>query len=202
MPVSDDRGASEVAQALAALAPALPEKTLQDVRRLLAQSIAAPGAGARREARLGLLLRLVATGSAEVPTVETYQRARNDAEARGENWPTHSTLIRAYGHWLAAVRAAMRLHFEGASARVAASHRHAFRHRNYTRDEILTALDRCRAALEDWPTQWEYEEWAFLVRQRAQTAGLADPRLPVLKPIRRYFGTFAAAIEAAQQRGR
>jgi hypothetical protein len=188
--VTDDgHGASEVAQALAGLVLALPEQTVTDLHGLLAHTVAAPSPAQIRESRVGLLLTLVADSPGEVPTVERYETERKRREGSGENWPAHSTLIRAYGHWLAAVRAAMRLQRDGGRARVPRSHHHARLRTGYTREQVMGALRTCADALGSWPTEWEYEEWARLRREAARLAGLPEPTLPVLKPIRTLFGS-------------
>ena len=143
-PQRASENASEAAQIIAALVPAFPESTAESLRRLLAHSIAAPSAAERRELRLGLLLDLTADNRGVVPSVVEYREARARRKERGEDWPSDSTLIRGYGHWIAVVKAATRLSFEGSRARVPNSYRHSKRHSSYTRQEIIRALDECR----------------------------------------------------------
>ena len=184
---------------LSALVPALPASTAETLRRLLAHSISAPSASERRELRLGLLLDLIADNQGVVPSVVEYREARAQRKEQGEEWPSDSTLIRGFGHWIAVVKAATRLSFEGSRARVPSSYRHSKRHRSYTRQEVIAALDECRRWTGEWPTQWVYEEWAKLRRDAARRAGLPQPRLPILKPIRKTFGSFSHALNAAKR---
>ena len=191
--------ASEAAQMLAALVPALPASTVETLLRLLAHSIAAPSAAERRELRLGLLLDLIADNQGVVPSVVEYREAREQRMKQDEEWPTDSTLIRGYGHWIAVVKAATRVSFEGPRARVPSSYRHSRRHSPYTRQEVIAALDECRRWTGEWPTQWIYEEWAKLRRGAARRAGLPEPRLPILKTIRKTVGSFSHALNAAKR---
>jgi hypothetical protein len=103
--------ASEVAQTLATLAAdrqALGDGPAAELARLLGHSLAATSAAHRRDARLGLLFEIVGRGSGEVPTEAAYEEVRVARAAAGEDWPTAQALGQAYGHWLSAVRAAMR----------------------------------------------------------------------------------------------
>ena len=196
---SGTSSASEVAQVIASLVPFLPNEAASDLRRLLGHDLSAPTTGELREARLGLLVTLIAQGTGEVPSTAVYDEAREQEATRGYDWPSHSGLIRAYGHWLKAVRAAMRLYFDGGKARVKASGQNSRWSTAYSQPEILDAIKRCRGALDNWPTQWEYEEWARLARMAARAAGLPDPRVPVLGPIRTQFGSWDKALAAARR---
>lgn len=188
--------ASDLGRAFSEIAKALPDRTKEDLKRLLAHNIAIPATGQKREMRLGLLVDLMSKGTGEIPSVASYESARKDAS---DPWPTASTLVRSYRSWLGAVKAATKLHFVGSPARVPSGLQHAKWSRQYSRDEVIAAIARCNASLGDWPTASEYQEWAKISRQVARTSGLPDPRLPVMKPIRRYFGTFEAALSAARR---
>lgn len=190
-------GPSAEAQAIASLVRALEPDAAEQLRTLLAHDLEAPSAAERRETRLWLLMEIVASGTGERPLVSEYEDARAKARARGLDAPSSVALINAFGSWLAAVRAAMRMHFD--SGRVPSSNHHAkFRQPPYTRDEIVSALVRCHRALGGWPTQWEYAEWAALDRRLARIHGKPEPRNPSLKQIRRRFGKFSRAVEAAE----
>lgn len=193
--------ASELAQVVASWVPALPEATARDLHRLFGHDLAAPSSGAIRYARLGLLIALVSDLTGEMLTCERYEDARADRAERGEAWPAHSTLIRDYGHWLAAVKAAMRHAGRGSAARVPGSLHHARFRTAYRQSDVEEAIKQCRDDLSgQWPGQWEYLEWAPIRRRLARLAGLPEPRLPGLRPLRKLFGDWDNALRAAQAR--
>jgi hypothetical protein len=202
--------ATELALTLAELASdpeVLIEEAAIELRRLVSHSLAAPLPGAVRDARLGLLIQLISDGSGEYVDAARYENALRERQADGEDWPDRSTLIRAYGHWLLAVRAAMRFWFDGGHARVPASYAHAQMHRAYRPPEILASIIRLRSELAEmhpdadespWPTEWEFEEWGRLVRGGARRAG-TEARVPGLKQIRKAFGSYDRAVEHARR---
>lgn len=201
-PSSDN--ASEVAATIVSLVRnrlACPETAAQDLRRLLGNSLAVDSAE-RRQASLGLLIELVADDGEFVPTT-TYEEIRKERLPKGEEWPAASTLSRLYGHWLAAVRAACRFWFDGGPQRVASNHHHAAGTQpGYQPAEILSTLLAARRDLElpdgHWPSQWEYSEWAEVKRRLTRRSGKA-PRIPGLKQIRKAFGGYGSAVEAASR---
>jgi hypothetical protein len=172
-----------------------------DLKRLVGHSISLPSPAELREARLGLLIDLVENGSGEVPSAEVYEAERSKRREDGETWPAASTLIHAYGgHWLAAVRSAMRVAFESIR-RVPSNYAHARPAASYTRDECLAALIACSDALESEPTMQEYLEWATLTRRLSRLNGQSDPRLPGRKQILKAWGTFERLLAALRRRG-
>ena len=191
--------ASELAQVVAQWVPALPQSTAIDLYRLLGHDLAAPTSGAIRHERLGLLVQLVSDLTGQAPTCEDYEWARARRREAGEDWPTSTSLIRAYGgHWLRAVRSAMRHATGGTSERVPHSLHHARFRKAYRPGEVIDAIKACRSYLADWPTPWEYEQWAVIRRRLARAAGLPEPRLPALPPIRKLFGSWDQALAAAR----
>lgn len=195
--------ATEVAAAIVSLAKshlALPEIAAHDLRRLLGNSLAVDSPAERRQASLGLLIELVADNGEFVPTT-TYEEVRKERLSKGEEWPAATTLSRLYGHWLAAVRAACRFWFDGGPQRVAGNHHHAVGAQpGYQPAEILSTLLAARRDLElpdgHWPSQWEYSEWAEVKRRLTRRSGKA-PRIPGLKQIRKAFGGYDSAVDAA-----
>lgn len=221
--------ATETAQLIADLVSdraAFPDAAVGHLAELLGHSLAAGSIGERRQARLGLLIDLVSCGTGEFITSSTYEDARADRKASGEEWPTASALSRAYGHWLAALRAACRYWFDGGRSRVSSSYAHTGRQQKYQPQEIHSALlqaqlelgfcaaqanpDRAEtgdrrvsaaATWQQWPTEWEYLEWARIKRRLARRAGIAC-RLPERGAIRAAYGTYATAIEAVRRGSR
>jgi len=197
--------ATETAQSIASLVRdrnALPDEAARQLLELLGHSLAAPAPAERRGTRLGLLIDLVGQGVGEFVTTEMYERERATRRVRGESWPTASSLSRAYGTWLSAVRAASRYWFGGGGERVASDHRHARPSQTYKPIEIRSALLRAQADLslppDDWPTEWEFLEWAEITR-RAERSNGTECRIPGAKQIRKAYGSYAAAVEAARR---
>jgi hypothetical protein len=114
--------ASEAAQQLVRLVSdkaAFPKRAADDLQELLGHDLARPNRGERRQARLGLLIELVSDAAEDqLITTTLYDQVRAKTKERGEDWPDSSNLVRAYGHWLAAVRAATRFWFDGSKANV------------------------------------------------------------------------------------
>lgn len=192
---------TEAATLLAELARMLLPEEQAALARLLSHSLASPTRAERREARIGLLTELVSNGTGEVPAVADYETLRQQRAADGERWPAASVLVTAYGTWLAAVKAAMRLHFGGSAARVPRSYQHAMtRQAGYTRDQAIDAIRRCRRELGgEWPSQGEYDEWMRTSRWAARLAGTGDPRIPGEVQIRKLFGSWHRALEIARR---
>jgi hypothetical protein len=197
----DEDGAGPVALALAALVPTMSVEGATDLKRLLGHSISLPSPAELREARLGLLIDLVENGSGEVPSVEAYEGVRSKRRDEGETWPAATTLIHAYGgHWLAAVRSAMRVAFES-RRRVPSDYAHARLRASYTREECLAAFVASSEALGSEPSMQEYLEWAALTRRLNRLSGRPDPRLPGRKQIMKAWGTYERLLAALRRRG-
>lgn len=183
--------ASEVAVYIAreVLDPAeLDEREVKDLLKLTTYLICTrEHSSARlRLGHLGLLIELTET------TTTGYVRRRDYdlANADGEH-PNSSTLARYYGGWVKAVRAATNWLTRGGQARTKVNHRDCFFHASYDVQEIRAAILRCRLDIGDWPREWEWEEWAAIVRRLARR----DPRLPVMKAIRLAYGDFDTAVD-------
>jgi len=190
--------ATEVGFALAALVSdhqAFPDGAAHDLHRLLGHRIAAPDPAVWRYDRLQLLLNLLLRDGA-VPTVDEYQAHR--AATTSGDAPAASTLIVAYGHWLAACNAAYRLLGRRTAAAVSHTSRHRQFRRSFTPREILDAIDRFHDRFGAWPHQWEFLEWGRIERAAAQRAGAPDPRIPTAPMLARVFGTYPRALAAAQ----
>lgn len=157
-----------------------------------------PAALARYE-KLGLLVEIIAEGTGEVPSVETYQRRRAEAADRGESWPSHAALAKAYLGWTRAVDAAMKLHFGTRQVPVSSRYlKKAFKDGAYSNAEILASIGKCRDAIGFWPTQWEYQHWGRIQRKLARRSGIT-PRIPGIDVVRRAFGSYDVARNAAER---
>jgi hypothetical protein len=195
-----DLEVSPQASALIHLVPGLSEETLRNVERLLVADLAAPTSAELREARLGLLIEMVSDGTGEIPRAEDYDALRAEREVLGEKWPHSTTLSRGYSDsWPLAVRAAMRLAFDGPTSRVAHTHTRRGSHSPYRREEVIAALLRFRDEHSGrWPSASQFFDWGESLRRAARTGGLEDPRIPTQKALRRHFKRFSLAITAAQ----
>ena len=193
---------SDVAVAYIELLNDFAPDQLQLIERALLSDLAESTPAELREARLGLLMDMLADRSGVIPLADDYDRLREERAERGEVWPHSTTLLRAYSHsWNLAVRAAMRLLFDGPAARVATSHRAKHtKTSDYERDEVKAALRRFhREHGGRWPRPTQFYDWAEYVRQHADYGGHPDPRLPSPSAVKRHFGTFDAALVAAQR---
>lgn len=184
---------SEVAEFVAGIAAGLPAKTKFELKRLLSHSVSAPTSSELREARLGLLMKLVSKG--ELPTVRTYASHR-DNRSLDEDWPSVAGLIQHYGTWTRSLRAAVDLHFSVTFRRARARSPVPWVSRPYTRVEVQDALRRSCDKVGRLITQWEYTELRRVERRNASVNGLPDPRLPGKAVIRRTFGNWANGIES------
>lgn len=194
-----DLTVSPEAAALLHLVPDLSERTLRDLERLLLADLAAPSGAELREARLGLLMQVVSDGSGQIPRADDYDTLREVRHALGERWPDSTTLIRAYSRWAVAVRAAMRLAFDGGAQRVAHTHKHGQGRRDYTRAEVIDAVLRFREEHGGrCPTATQFYAWGEHLRRAARNGGHPDPRVPTRPALRRKFPRFSLAVAAAK----
>lgn len=194
---------SPEAAALIGLVPNLDDATLRSIERLLLAGLAHPSGRELRAARLGLLVELVTELSGEIPTVEQYEARRDSRSAAGDSWPSSSSLADVYGgQWNLAVRAAMRLAFEGPRSRVPHTLRHARFREEFTRDEVIAAIRRFAEEHDGrMPSAEQYYSWGEHLRRAARHGGRADPRIPSRTAVRRHFASFALAKRAAATRG-
>lgn len=182
------QGVTEVGEFLARIASAIPEKTRDELVRLLGHSVAMPTMPELREARLGLLTSMMSQGT--IPTSTEYNNARQN---ESEDWPSHAALVIQYGTWARAATAAMDLCYGMSKHRDKARSPHPWLPKPYERPEILRALDWCSEKVGRPITQWEYVELRRVERRLAVIQGRPDPRLPGIGVIRGNFGTWDSA---------
>jgi hypothetical protein len=196
----EPKDASELAQGLAQILRSFPRQAIEDLERLLAHNLGAPTSAELREARLGLLAEMISTADGEIPRARDYDDLRGRRlETTGERWPSASTLVESYGSFLAAVKAAMRLHHDGSGARVPHTHRHARAYERYRRDEVIAALRLFYEQHGSWPrSELEFLTWGETVRRARRYGGHSDPRIPTARPIRKLFGGFQRALKVAR----
>lgn len=196
----DEEQASEGAELLLQLVQdkrGFPDEAVRDLRRLLSHELARRDSAALRLGHLRLLIEMMlaldpSDNDAWVSQAD-YTAERDRRALDGEMYPTEGALRNAYGRWVSAVRAASRFVEHGGAARVPANHAHVRPGMSYKPEDVMSGLIRCRRDLGDWPSEWEYHEWARIKRHLAIT----DPRVPSAKPLRK-FGGFANALRATQ----
>jgi hypothetical protein len=190
--------ATEASQQLAQLVTnkaAFPRQAAEDLQELLGHDLARPTPGERRQARLGLLIELLSDADDQPITTTLYDQARAEKKEQGQDWPDSSNLTRAYGHWLAAVRAATRFWLKGSKGNV--PHLYPEQPSDYMPQEVINGLISFRREYGDWPTAWEWDEYLLVRREIARRAG-TQLRLPSRRAMRKAYGGFAKAVEAAQ----
>lgn len=193
--------AGETGQVLAALcrdARAIPDPVADELRRLLSGTLVELAAPARRWDRLALLMELIEARGGIVPSAAAYEEARREGQ---EHAPSASGLSAAYGHWLAAVRAAtVMLRRSTSRSGGAASGRSAPRPPHaWPPVHVAAAVGRFYQSFSEWPTPGEYDEWRSVSVHAAQLVGAPDPELPTRGAVVRCYGTWDRAIDAARR---
>jgi hypothetical protein len=186
MTQSDADGASEVAATIAGMIgnrDAFPERAAEDLKRLLGHELAVPPREARRWDNLALLVTLIVEREGLLPTAGDYEAAR---VSRRSEAPSASTLVKRYGHWLAALDAAARL-ISPRRYKPAVTERRRH-HPKYRPTDSAAALARYFRIFSTWPTQVEYTEWSLISRRAARGCGTPDPRLPAGATVARKQG--------------
>jgi hypothetical protein len=188
--------ASQAAQLIADLvrdSALFPEDAAKDLKRLLGNMLADPPLGSRRWDNLWLLVQVIIERDGLLPTVGDYESARTGEEGDA---PVGSTLVKRYGHWMSALRAATRL-ISLDTSKPARAERHRYR-AAYRPAESAIAIARFYRTFNSWPTYPEYTDWARVSKQAARACGAPDPRLPAGSTIARHYGTFDRALQAAK----
>jgi hypothetical protein len=190
---------NETVRVIRDILPGVSERTLRELRSLLAYSLAAPSSAELREQRLGLLVQMIARAPARIPLGEEYESERSDRAACGEEWPSRIQLGRAYGSWLHAVSAAMELDHPRSHTATPSYQARPMPGRPHTRRDAIRAITRCRDEIGKWPTQSDYLQWRRIVRHTGRLYGPSEPRLPDAKTLRRLYGNWTRARDAAQR---
>jgi hypothetical protein len=185
---------------MADLLASFSEPVLRDLCLLMGDRLAAPPPAADRQRRRGLLVSLITReSSGAMITSGFYDQQREVQQADGRLWPDSSTLRADFdGDWLRCVEAAMDLAFRSDS-RATRDLSHAGWKQSFSRWECERAIVRCALTLGYWPaSETDYSLWARAARRLAKQApGGADPRIPTLRPFRRWGG-FAPVLESAK----
>jgi hypothetical protein len=189
----------EAVRVIRDILPGVSGSTLKELRSLVAYSLAAPSSSELREQRLGLLVSIVAAAPTRIPLGEEYESKRASRTERGEVWPSRSQLSRAYGSWLLAVSAAMELDRPRGHIPPPSYQARPVSGRRHTREDAIRAIVRCHDEIGAWPTQSDYLQWRRILRHTGRLYGPGEPRLPDTKALRRLFGSWTRARDAAQR---
>jgi hypothetical protein len=190
---------SEAVHIVRNIIPGMGETTLRELRSLVAYSLAAPSSSELREQRLGLLVEMVAAAPAHIPLSDEYDTQRHERLAAGQTWPSRSQLSRAYGSWLRAVAAAIELEQPQRTAPAPSYQARPVAGHPYTREDAVRAIARCCEEIGHWPNQSDYLQWRRILRHMGRLYGPGEPRLPDPKALRRLYGNWLHASEAAQR---
>lgn len=189
------------AQLIADLVPLLPAEVRAELRQALGEELLVSRPAAIRGARLGLLRRILAERTGEVPQVRLYNQRRAQAAALGEDWPSASALSDHFGGWDHAVVAAARLEFAGRSHITDKQVREP--RVTHTVTTALDAVDACRDFYGGaWPFPEQFYRWRTLSRDLARKCRKPMPAIPDRKVLRRLFPArgFEEMLARAQER--
>lgn len=191
-------GGEELAVAcLVAAARELPTRACWELATILVEVVRerSVDSGVSRRAECVAALQLVAERVGQPPSVRMYEHERQLLADEGVEMPGSGVVVRVFGVWLSALRA----------AGCPPTDRHG-RTRDpgvyepavprYERDDVVRALSACAGELGRAPTVRSYSAW----RERRLRA-LAGRRPPVHLPqqctVTRFFGSWPAALTAA-----
>lgn len=185
---------AETGRAFAAIVPTLPDRTADELRRLLAYDHLAGSSIKWRERRLGLLVRMLAQLDGQLPNCAAYDELRRTEDS---GWPSASQLSRSYGIWLRALAVAASLLTDERDYG-APKQRLGVDHSNYrSRQECAVAILACEAALGASPIQQEYIEWRRISSDVTRRFGRRSFAVPQSSTILHRFGDWEHAIEFA-----
>lgn len=195
---------SELAQAVARLATAYPDRAAVDLHELLAHHLSVTSPAEERENNLGLLVELFEE-LGRMPNRETYREEQGRREAAGRRWSSSDELEGVFGKWEYVLSAALYVAEDRADnmvrrkddGRIAPN-----RKIKYTRDEVKDALIACFETLGDWPRNpSEYAAWVKLHRRHALLVDSSSEEwMPTVGVVRKKFGTWERAIELAKKK--
>jgi hypothetical protein len=189
---------SEVARTVGPLLEMLSPAAAGQLVRLVGNSLSAPPAGLLRDARLGLLVRLLKGREGELVEVRAYEEERLQLRESGEGWPAATTVARVFNGWLGAQLAAMRLAWLGTRARTPRCYDHAGSRPAYTTAEVLQVLIDERRVFGVWLLNNEHLEFGEQRRRMAKALGHPAPRIPTNQVFSRLFGGYGEALARAQ----
>ncbi len=191
-------GGEELAVAcLVAAARELPARACWELATILVEVVRERSVdpGVSRRAECVAALQLVAERVGQPPSVRVYERERQLLADKGVEMPRAGVVVRVFGAWLNALRA----------AGCPPTDRHG-RTRDpgvydpavprYEHDDVVRALSACGAELGRAPTIKSYSAWRER-RLRALEGRRPRAHLPQHCTVTRFFGSWPAALTAA-----
>jgi hypothetical protein len=135
----------------------------------------------------------------QVESRELVPRESYDA-LRPAEVPSARALVRNYGSWVGACRAAEGLHLDGRYAGGSKPWRTprppAGGFVRYAREEVRDAIRACARALHRAPSSADYKHWSGARRRFEQARG-ADPRIPSIDVVYKHWPGWREALAAA-----
>lgn len=198
-PSPHEPGVRTAPHALLAMLNALDEATIEQIERVLNSELNAPTRPAEERERLlgALIARRAELGAS--PARADYDQHRPEGSA-----PSH-VLVKTFGSWVRACRAAATEEAQGAGEQPARPlrpwpnpTRGRRRPADYTREEILRAVLRCAEVIGRIPTSNAYYGWVARQRRHARESGAETPRLPTQRSVERHFKGWGRVLETVE----
>lgn len=169
-----------------------------------------PGAAAELERVLAAKLHVETTPSQErgdrlsqlieLQAIHGPRLQRNDYDRLRPAGSTASkTLVKVYGSWIRACRAAETASDGPTRLTPLQPWRNVTERRRrpaYTREEIINAVLACGGEIGRFPSSSAYYAWAAQKRRRARQLGAPPPAIPTQRSVQRHFKGWAAVREA------
>ena len=187
---------AEAIKAMLSSPALLDDKSAEQVRQLIENTLGAPSAATRRNRMLGLLLEMTLARPGAFITQEEYETERQSQPAN--DWPHATTLANSYGAWIYAIHWAVKYARLGPDARVPSPGARKTAQAKYAPREIIDAIFIAQRELSHWPIPKEYQMWVRAKQRSARNAGLPAERLPCLEVITGMYGSYPNALQAAQ----
>jgi hypothetical protein len=155
-----------------------------------------------RDTRLALALRSVTDLLGHPPSTPEYIAAYKVARGRGDaSLPSVSVFVKRHGSWRAALFAAG---LTGTPPQGLIHQRRLLRARPavYPRERVVACIRACAAEVGRVPTVLDYAAWRDEKAQVARASGRSHPDFPHYNTIRRRYGGWPQALNAAGFSGR
>jgi hypothetical protein len=205
--MATDQPTGAVLGPLLAMVDALEIDAVRELELVLGArlSVPPPAPGERHESELGFLASILQLPEAMDPTSprSTPRQSWYD-EHRPPGSPSGRRLCKLYGSWTKACRAAGG-HVESTSDAKPWVHGRTGKRAapRYTRDEVVSAVIACAAAIGRMPSSHAYYTWSAEQRRRAKKTGKVA-RYPAQRTVEHhigYWGDVRNAVEEALASG-
>lgn len=188
-----------LAPAVVAMLDALGPRALSELERVLGARLYVEVTPAQE--RGDRLQQLIALQTVHGPRLQRqlYDRLRPTGSTSSK------TLVKTYGSWARACRAAQTASGAGATGQQLPSlqpWRNVAPGRRppaYTRDETIRAVLACAGEIGRLPSSSAYYAWANQKRRRARQRGAQPPRIPTQRSVGRHFESWGAVRSAVEE---